>query len=92
MNTPQTKLERPLGTEAALRMMATLSEFLDRNGLVLFCGGCNDRAVLIHQESGLVLGQDSTPVWMGGDFNGVKVGNDTFCPSVGPKAEQFLKH
>jgi hypothetical protein len=52
-----------------LKLMATLADLMEDEGMYLFCGGCNDHAVLCSDHGGVILGIQHTPVWMGGDFN-----------------------
>jgi hypothetical protein len=52
-----------------LRMIDKLEEELDDNGLVLFGGGSSDGAILLHRDTGVVLGHVSNyGVFMGGDL------------------------
>ena len=53
-----------------LRMMEELQNALYDLGCGVFCGGCNDDAVLVHEETGIKLGGvHGYGVWMGGDWN-----------------------
>jgi hypothetical protein len=53
-----------------LRMMEELQNELYDSGCAVFCGGCKDDAVLVHEETGIKLGGvHGYGVWMGGDWN-----------------------
>lgn len=55
--------------EKILRMINQLEDELDDHGLILFGGGSNDGAILMHLETGIVLGHVSNyGVFMGGDL------------------------
>lgn len=75
----------------AIEMQAKkLAEMLDKNGLVIFAGGCNDFAVIVHRETGILVGYEKTPVWMGGDLNVDEKNGVEYCPSISPTAGYFL--
>ncbi|MCK9587753.1 MAG: hypothetical protein M0Q93_00135 [Terrimicrobiaceae bacterium] len=86
-------MARSLCSQSSLRAIKKqaekLAEMLDANGLVLFSGGCNDFAVIIHRETGILLGQESTSVWMGGDLNTDEKDGVEYCPSISPTAGDF---
>lgn len=59
----------PRKRDKILRMIEKLEDELDDNGLVMFGGNCNDNAILLHRETGIVLGHVANyGVFMGGDL------------------------
>lgn len=57
----------PRKRDKILRMIEKLETELCENGLVVFGGGCNDNAILLDRETGIVLGHVANyGVFMGG--------------------------
>lgn len=90
MNQRTTNLPSNKQQAKILKMLSCLSVELEKSGIVVFSGGCNDYAVLIHRETGMILGQDSTSVWMGGDLNVEEINGIQYCKTVTPSAEGFF--
>ena len=80
----------PRKRDKILRMMERLQEELADNGMIVFCGGCNDDAILVHEETGISLGDASGyGVWMGGDWNEKYYKGVTYNPDVSRTAGNF---
>ena len=81
----------PRKRDKILRMMERLQEELADNGLVVFCGGGLDDALLVHEETGIYLGAaQGCGVWMGGDWSERQsAGGVTYNPDVSPTAGNF---
>jgi hypothetical protein len=59
----------PRKRDKILRMIDQLEDELDNSGLVMFSGNCTDQAILMHRETGIVLGRvDNLGVFLGGDI------------------------
>lgn len=78
----------PRKRDKILRMVERLEDELDDSGLVLFCGGTNDYALLVHRETGIQLGfVGNYEVFMGGDLpvntlpNGIQYSRDVSSTS-----------
>jgi hypothetical protein len=73
-----------------LRMMERLQEELADNGMIVFCGGCNDDAILVHEETGISLGvAHGYGVWMGGDWDERYHHGLSYNPNVSRTAGNF---